>query len=385
MKLSFERINTLLAKALRIEPHLLKSSFRPATEKDFDDIVKFRRDYFDEELPWNDGAYLRWRYDFSDSESENRNIFWILEIDGDLLGVIGTECLELVVGREVKEAHHPLDILVKPEFNGLGIGAWLSLAINEKYNIILAVTANENSKSLFNRAYHPMPYLSTWKLMIKSENLVRKHIKSPTLVTFISALFDQILSLRRLIARRASLPNDAEIKTIERFSDEINEWRLSGTHSPGVYRLRSAKFLNWRFVDNPRRGHEIIGLYVNDNLIAYIVYHVWHSPKQQGVLAGIDDFFWNSDKIEDLGFKCENVLNLLITRATESMQRRNATVIIISFYGKMIESILRSMSFVDRSGEDVFGVSTQIDSFKNIIYDESTWFLTDADTHGESF
>ena len=85
MKLTLDRMSPYLAKSLGLSEEEVIGCFRPATHGDFEQVVALRRALFSGTAPWDDCAYLRWRYDFSENESEVANRFWIFKPHDEVL------------------------------------------------------------------------------------------------------------------------------------------------------------------------------------------------------------------------------------------------------------------------------------------------------------
>lgn len=380
MKLSLERVSQILASSLNISIDELFAAFHVAGEQDFDDVLQFRRDYFQDFPGWDDTAYLRWRFDFSGDASGQANAFWILRVKGEILGVIGIESFELMVNGRIMRACHPLDLLVKPSLNGLGIGAWLSMAISRKCPILMVVGSSGESLNLIKRIFHPISYYQTWKLPISLKGTVYRITRSRILALAASLVFDRVMCFRRHFRLSSYLNTSFSARPIGRFGDEINNWGVHFSRAR-IFRHRSSQFLNWRFLDNPCQQYSALGLYRKDSLVAYAIYFMTDSQNNRQKEAVIADFFWDEQAVPEND--PDELIKSMLAVTVRELVAKGAKLIELKMIARELPSALTQLGFHCRGEGDIFALMTRDPEANRDLSKSEYWLLTAADTHDD--
>ena len=90
---SLEQTTRLVARALGMAPQQLQANLRIATLPDLPAVLNLRSRILANKLDWDDSAYLTWRYRLG-ANSGGQGDLWVLERQGQLLAVVGTEDLQ---------------------------------------------------------------------------------------------------------------------------------------------------------------------------------------------------------------------------------------------------------------------------------------------------
>lgn len=359
----------------------LVDSFRVATEADLDAILVFRKQFFPNGLPWDDRQYLRWRYTFSDAAAVHGR-YWILEIDGELLGTIGMETFNLVVNGELKPASHPLDLMAKPDLKGIGIGAWLNLAAMEKTDLVFVLGSSDEAEGLVRKIYHPLSHCVSWKLPINILGSLKHKIRVPGLTHVLAAFWDAYSAVSRKVKFRGLMPVGAEVKPLDRFSSKVDQ--LS-THfgDAKIFRHRCKEYLNWRFIENPCTDYIVLALYADGkHLVAYGIYHMVYSSNNGQIEAIIDDVFWREDEVK---YNRHAYLKAMLSSTVLHAISGGAKLIQAEVNSGALSEALRSLGFYPRGDASVCGVYARDAALTHAIYDNASWFITLGDAHGEYF
>lgn len=376
MSLSYEKVTRIIAKALSITPESLHESFAPAALDELPQIVQFRHDFSHAGDKWHDENYLRWRYDFSPliSLQENKsNRLWRVKIDNKILGIIGLDFAEFYYQGEIKILHNPLDLLVSTDVDGLGFGVWMSLALEQESPFLFAMGATRHSQSILKKLFHPMPDLGAWKLLINTQSFVARKIKNPMLQILVSKslnIYERFSIAIKLLGKTA----DCELKEIEEFHPfviELQEINSSYQHQDLLFRYRSADFLNWRFLHNPRRQYIALGAFAKGQLKAFTVYHIDKNH------LDIDDLWAAAND--------QSYLLSLLAELIQIARTKNLHLITFIAHSHLWESALQTASFRWRDDGHLFSVyindAELLNKFKNVEH----WLLTSVDTHSEGF
>lgn len=375
MSLSYDKVTKIITKALSITTDTLRESFSPATDEELPQIIQFRRDFSQASEKWNDESYLRWRYDFSPLVSlhENKsNRLWRVKINNEVLGIIGLDFAEFYYQGEIKVLHNPLDLLVNPSVDGLGFGVWMSLALKQEYPFLFAMGATRHSQSIVKKLFHPMPDLGAWKLLINAQGFIAKKISNRILQILVSQLvnlYERIIITFKLFRKTAN----AELQSIQDFrplTTDLQQINVTFQNQDLLFRYRSADFLNWRFLHNPRRQYIALGAFTKGQLKAFTIYHIeknhldiddlWAAPSDESYILSL---------LEEL---------IAIARA------KDLHLITFIAHSHLWKSTMQTASFRWRNDEHLFSIYINdqgLDKFTNV----EKWLLTSADTHSEGF
>ena len=389
----FSRITRALAKSLGYSPDELMSAFAPAVESDYEAIIAFRRKHLGDHESWNDETYIRWRYAFSDGEStaNSRNRVWLVKLDDRILGMIGVQHAELVIGDRRLAAIHPMDLLVDASVAGGGLGAWVTLALNQKYDIVLVIGANKNSATIVQRIFHPMPSRQVWKMALNAQWLLDRFVlgrfavpsrfaalgrfvKARSLSCLIGALLNPLLRAVSNIKLAAYRRNGLRAEFLDRFPDAVENLSES-QKGQFFYRYRDAGFLNWKFAENPNVAYQRLGFYRDGELVGYVVYRL--SGSGSASKADVEDFFWLEDDGGESGLP-EAMFAELIGRLRDS----RVGLVKVSSYGARATTAMERLGFVFREENLLFSLSCNVAELESVIYNADNWFLTEADAHG---
>lgn len=382
MSKSFDRLSKALAKTLGISSVELIESFKPATESDLEKVVAFRKLFFTDGLKWDDRDYLRWRYSFSDNTADSHGRYWLLKVKDDILGTIGMESFELVLNGEVKQACHPLDLMTKPELKGVGIGAWLNLALIQKSPIVFVLGSSEEAEGLVRKIYHPLPDCISWKLPINILGSLKHKLNVPGVVPLLAAVWNSYSAISRTVRFKGLMPENAAVRQIDRFDQAVNQLSEESGIA-GIFRFRSAEYLNWRFIDNPCTNYIALGLYANDmRLMAFSICHFIYSPVNRQQEAVIDDIFWSSDANNQNGLIWAKAM---LAETVEHAVRSDAKLIQIAVCSEPFSRTLDSLGFFPRGSGSVCGVYAADPVISKQVYNDKLWFITEGDAHGEYY
>jgi hypothetical protein len=265
--LSLERLGPYLGQALGISFDELLRAFRPAIESDLPRILSLRRDVIGNSLWWDDEAFVRWRY--FDSRFSPPFPFWVLTLGDELVGAVGLEPVTLVVDGVAHAAHRTLDIMVRPDFEGRGVGGFMNLVLLKHFPLTTVTGSNERSHKLISRTWQRVVELHAWKILLRSHGFLQQKV-GPLLAGPLAPAADVVLRVDQL-RRHRTRTRGVEIRELDAFDSQVD--RLSaaceGTHR--VIVRRHTDYLNWRFTRNPRCRYRLLGAFSQSRLVAYVV------------------------------------------------------------------------------------------------------------------
>jgi hypothetical protein len=218
---------------------------------------------------WDDEQFVRWRY-FSDRGVNGEAPYWVFVKGAEVLAACGLEPVTLVVDGSPLPAVRTLDIMVRPDLDGLGLGVFMNLALFKHFPVALVTGSNQRSHNLLTRMFHHTTDLRFWKLPVSARPLLDTRISFGPLAAIAALPLNGLLRLRRAAARMET-PTGVAIREIREFGAEVTDLSRR-CETPGrLFVRRSDEYLNWRFVRNPRCHYEILGAFSDSGLEGYIV------------------------------------------------------------------------------------------------------------------
>jgi hypothetical protein len=368
----------------------LLAAFSPATSDDLTSIMKLRQGVLGAELSWDDAAYLRWRYlgapngasnghnptgPLGSAERDGRpaNTLWTFRApDGEVQGVLGIEPLSLHVGGERWPVARYMDVMVEPRLNGLGLGAWMNLMLQERHEIGLAVGATKDSYNLVRRVFHPLAERRSWKLLVRSEDFLRRKTPRLAAVPGLTALADAALGVGRLsLSRGFAFGLEVEpLTSLAGLDDEVDALDASMAAAGLVFTQRSAAYLAWRYLRNPRRRYHLLAARRLGRLAGLLV------TRNVGGRGELVDWIWDERLPEA---ERTQVLSALFARAIEHLARGEASTVWTRTVGLPGERAAAWAGMRRRTERDTVAITAQSPG-RVAALASARWFLTLGDS-----
>ncbi len=374
MNNKLNKISPYLAKSLGMSVEALAQSFQPAGGDDLDELVRFRQALFSGDAPWDDKRYLQWRYSF-DGDVSGTSCMWVFKMESKIVGCLGIETVDLCSSGSLIPATKAMDILVDPALDGRGLGAWMNLYLMSIYPVMIVVGSNDKSHSLIIRLFHQLSHIKKYKLPIRSRYFLQKGLRSSLLSGIVSVPFDMLLYLRRKLQWRKS-NKKVVTRELNEIPGEVN--RLKAASDDFVYVNRSADYLNWRYIANPRRKFTLIGMFGGLELVGIAVCREYYSELTQQNEAIIFDWLCLDDE-SGAGF------STLIQQSASFLLDRGACTINLAVYCGECDGSLRKLGFIERDVEAPFFIYVKDEELKAKLCDETKWFLTEGDSDTDMY
>lgn len=373
MDLNINTISNYVSRFLDVDIEKLPDHFAPAKKDDFEKLIKFRESLFQRGAPWDDATYIKWRYTF-DPEAQEKNNIWIFKKNNEILGCVGIEKLYLVINNKEYKACKTMDLLVKPQLHGIGLGIWMLLAVKEKFSIVLAVGSNKNSYPIAAKIYKEMQSLKMYKLYFSVKVQLKRVLKFDFLSTMVSLPID--LVLLKYLSRGLRLPDDYSSKLLDSIPDEVNEFN---SQNDKIHVLQDKNYLTWRFLKNPRRKYIILGLYQLDRLKAISVSSILYSEASNQKEGFIVD--WLFDGINST----DDLQMYLYQETVKHLKKQNVKLIHISAYDDKSGKSLSRLGFFLREEKKPFFTYTSRKEIQRYLYNNDSWLLSEGDSDTDLF
>ena len=269
--LPIEKTARLVARALGVTPLELDEGLRPATAADFAAVVSLRRQVLRENLGWDDEAYLRWRYQFG---SPHLATCWVCMRGDEVVGMIGVEALQVSFGGQQSEVHAVMDLMVRPDLDGCGLGVWINQAITHRLTqgftqaAVLAIGSNPNSKGVVARTFQPLPDRRSHTHPLHFDNFMAKRLSHPWLAGLASSVVGAAMGLLRVALLWARAPF-IRVEQVSELGPEVERLLARSRRPDRIEVMRTTAGLTHRLLNNPRsvsqvwlarKGGEVVGM-----------------------------------------------------------------------------------------------------------------------------
>jgi len=369
---SYEALAPYVSRVLGIPSGSLEKAFRPAQETDLAGILALRRATIGRDMWWDDEAYIRWRY--IDQTAGVRCAYWVFERKDEIIAGGGVESVALSIDGELHDAVRTGDLMARPDFEGRGLGAYIILILMREYQMAMVMGTNERSHRLVSRMFDHVLDLSVWKTALKSQELVEDRLTLGPATRTVTALADAALTFNRRI-RRKQPPQDVVICELAAFDQRVTDLSKSCEGTGRIMVRRTAEYLNWRFLRNPRCTYRVLGAFDGDSLIGYVVTRLNLARTNPRTAAEIVDWL-----VSPVYRSSSSLLHLLIQAAVEQLARDGAHVISCAASDGAIPAAMKTNGFRVRPAEKLgFFVLAENRALQHRLRAPTDWFLTRGD------
>lgn len=375
MSSQFQRLTRVLAKSLKLDEDSLYANFRLATPDDIQTLSELRRRIFGDLISDADVDYLHWRYF---GRKHYPSTLWVYEYGGKVIAALGTEPVNVWYHDRMQPALRNMDAIIEPKYDGRGLGAWMTLAMQARNDCVLVTGGNENSTSMLNKLFTALPVRKNYKVILNAKDYLRHKIKFPVIRGLLTPLVNLALMLYlNLIWLTRSKPHklyltyfddvQALIKQVDEPVGCIGEIKV----------VRTPEYLQWRYVDNPSNDYHALGLFDDDGLQAYVIYK-YEDVSQQGStrIGQIIDWYvrQSGDDVSVLGF--------LFIKAIKKLKEMGSEEVMMVLNDDVSEQAASYAGFVYRYVDTKFFVYHAQAHIDSRVFCADAWYhcLGDTDT-----
>ena len=176
------------------------------------------------------------------------------------------------------------------------------------------------------------------------ERSILSYIKSRFIAYILVNLAFPVLYLLNLFInlRRLNFSKNISVKIISKFDDRIDNLWEKASKDYGITIVRSSKYLNWRFVENPYIANKIFIAERGEEILGYIILSTYKTMQNFKVGFISDLFFIKSEKA---ALKC------LLNRAIRYFEKEAIEIISLlivkgSYDNKSFLNIFRKRGFI---------------------------------------
>jgi len=369
---SFDHLLTYAGQALGLEPDEMLRSYRPAQLSELHAILELRR-LVNGSVWWEDEAFVRWRY-FSRGMDAGSSSYWVFARAGEILGGCGLEPVDLSIDGGVVAAVRALDIMVRPDMDGRGLGAFMNLALFRHFPLVLVTGSNDRSHQLLRRLFQHTLDLRSWKTVLESGAVFEDKRGFGPFAGILAPGVDLLLRVSRA-RRRIGPPPGTTIQQITGFDSTVTDLSRRCELKGRVLVRRSAEYLNWRFCQNPRCTYRVFGAFTGGRLDGYVVTRFNRARPNRRREAEIVDWLAAPD-LEHT----ERLLGTLLHTAVDALASDRARLVSCSAFDAGIEGVLDANGFRVRPGETLpFFVKAADPVVQQRLGSSSGWLVTLGD------
>jgi hypothetical protein len=367
---SLSQTKSYLADGLGIPPERLAACFRPAAISDMPRIVALRKGVLGKALTWDDVSYCHWKYARFPSAPANEIPYWVFEKEDELIGGMGLQHVQIDLHGKRHPAVWSCDIMVRPDYDGRGLGVLMNLFFQETFPFLLVLGTNARSTGMLSRLFHRLPSLRCYKKLIRTGPFLAHRFGSHRVGEICAFALDPLLSLYDRV-HRVEIPQAFTFAPIQRGDARLDSLAEQAGREPVIRVHRSAAYLAWRFFDNPRCHYECHGAFAGDVLRGWVVTRI----NQNGKAGTIVDWLCDTRVAE------EDLHAILFQWAVERLAGQGAGGVYTYAYDAVAESALSKVRFVrDAAADSPFFVGSSPRDIETAVLSAQEWVLTQGDS-----
>ena len=372
--ISDARIHASLARALGMPVDRVKTAFRLATADDIPQILELRRAIRNAPITWDDETYWRWKYLGQPNLDRGEIPCWVFEKTNAIIAAMGFERIQLCADGNIHPAVWSYDIMVHPDYDGLGLGVLMNQVFQSHFPLLLVLGTNERSTRMLERLFTPLPPLRFWKKLVRTQPTLERYLKSQVLAPAIATVLDPLLATAEYCSR-IRVPPRIQIRALEAFDTPVNLLCDRIQKQNRVLVRRHKEYLNWRFVNNPLHTYKCYGAFIGDRLHGYIVTHLTAIQRQK--IGVIIDWLCDEDAVSN----GSSLMRLLLQHSIAELARAGAHVVHAFAYQPSVEAILGSLWFIrDPKGDIPLFLGASPTHLEGHLRTIDNWILTKGDS-----
>lgn len=255
----------------------------------------------------------------------------------------------------------------------------MTLVLQERHSCILVCGGNANSRSMLKKLFHTLPARQGYKLMLASNGYLKKKRGAPLAGLLAPAINLGLACHHRLKWLKLASPEGVDIRTIGSI-DELIELLPATPGLLGAVKVyRSAKYLGWRYRDNPRASFLVKGAFRENQLLAYAIYSLDANAEKETINLGrIVD--WDIFTTETPSA----ILSSLYLEVIRHSRRSGAEQIFMTLNDKISAEAAEKSGFVLRDPNSELFVYCKDAQPDDPIFSPELWYqsISDSDADG---
>lgn len=336
-------------------------------------LLSFLRVAYPDDPRKSDPAFWKWHYLENPYTAVDDVPLWVVKNGSEVVGQLATIPVDLKVGEATTRAIWILDFIVDRNYRGRGLGKRLVLAARAWCPTMITLGINEQSTAVFRSLkWEALGGLHRYHKLLFPGYAFGEIARVAPLRILANLGF--AVSRARL-ARRTKTDNKADneaIRSVAAFDGAFAHlWSRASVQWPCAVK-RDPDFLDWQFRRQPGKQFEVLGYYVGDQLVGYVVLF-FRKPERGGFSpkAAITDFCYQPEFDDRI---IEGLLGAALRRTLE----RWAGSLVTDILDERVEAWLKRYGFWRIKNSPQFMASTN--ERQELIYELRSWYLTRADS-----
>jgi GNAT superfamily N-acetyltransferase len=245
---------------------------------DDEELFRLYREVFGEDLTESSRRRWRWQYLDNPHTGPGGPQIWVAKEDGRPLGQYASMPVVLWWGGREVRASWGMDVFLRPEARGKGLGALLFTTWSDHVEVALGLGLTPSSYGLFKKLRYddvgPVPFLQK---VLDARAVARRRLRArlpAALAAAGAALAAPALAAwlaRRHRERSSPAGADLVVRPVERFGAEFDRLWETARGSYAMCVRRDAAYLNWKYVDCPQRDYARRAAWRGEDLVGYAV------------------------------------------------------------------------------------------------------------------
>jgi GNAT superfamily N-acetyltransferase len=221
---------------------------------DQEDIFRFYAETFGQDP--TEGSRRRWHWQYGENPEREKEgpAIWVAREGADVLGQYASMPVRLFWGGDEVRSSWGMDVFLRPQARGKGVGARLFTAWSDHVEVALGLGLTPSSYGLFKKLrYHdvgPVPFFQK----VVDARAVASRRWGPALGAIAGTALGLGWSLRHPERRRAA---PVAVEPITAFGAEFDALWARARASYAMCVRRDAAYLQWKYVLCPHRGYTL--------------------------------------------------------------------------------------------------------------------------------
>ena len=284
-------------------------------EEDFEKLMNLRSKVYHKEII--DREFWEWKY-FKCPLAKNIKVF-VAEHDNEIIGSTSRYPIDLCVENEIHRVYFNVDSMVHPQYRGKGIISELYVLSSKILPLMISKGTTLKMYSVLMKmgftAITPNTYLTKYlsypKILINKTGVIKLKGKPPD--TIIHPAFQKA----------------------DRFDAKFDNLVGRTTKHFDIISVKTAKYMNWRYINHPRIRYHVFCRKIDGKLITYFVIRFLKNQT-----AYIVDLLWDPEHPDEP----VGSLNLLL----KTLKKSGYSVVKCWLTNRYLREILAGIGFVDK-------------------------------------
>jgi GNAT superfamily N-acetyltransferase len=239
------------------------------TPRDEEEIFRLYGEVFGAELAEASRRRWLWQYLANPLTAEDGPIIWVAREGDRIAGQYASMPVRLWWGDREVEASWGMDVFVRPDVRGKGVGAQLFNAWSDHVNVALGLGLTGSSYALFKKlAYNDVGPVPFYQRVLDAQAVTARHL-GPVLARGIGPVLGHGLKLMYPESHKHSV--DVFVRRIDDFGPAYERHWERVRHSYAMCVRRDSAYLRWKYLDCPHRRYDLWEAYRKRELAGYAV------------------------------------------------------------------------------------------------------------------